>query len=107
MAPPRTWSDEQQLAAAERLRARGLVDGEALSAEGLRYRAGLEAQTDAMQQSIIDAIGPDLDVHVKQLDSWSNALIAADGAPSDPAKRAAGLTRLRRCWTAAFARQTA
>jgi hypothetical protein len=86
----RTWSDEQQLAAAERLRARGLVDGGALSAEGLRYRAGLEAQTDAMQQSIIDAIGPDLDVHIKQLDSWSNALIAADGAPSDPAKRAAG-----------------
>ena len=86
----RTWSDDQQQAAAERLRARGLVDGEALSAEGLRYRAGLEAQTDAMQQSIVEAIGPDLDTHVKQLDTWSNALIAADGAPSDPAKRAAG-----------------
>lgn len=86
----RSWPEEQQHAAADRLRARGLVDGDQLSAEGMRYRAELEAQTDAMQQSIVDAIGADLDMHVKQLDGWSGALIAADGAPPDPARRAAG-----------------
>jgi hypothetical protein len=86
----RSWPEEAQEAAAGRLRARGLVDGEELSVEGLRYRAELEDRTDAMQQSIVDAIGPDLDLHVKQLDGWASALIAAGGAPPDPAKRAAG-----------------
>ncbi|MGE3287521.1 MAG: hypothetical protein AB7J32_15650 [Pseudonocardia sp.] len=86
----RSWPEEAQLAAVERLRGRGLVEGDALSAEGLRYRGELEDRTDRMQQTVVDAIGPDLDVYVKQLDAWSTALIAADGAPSDPAKRAAG-----------------
>jgi hypothetical protein len=89
-AATRSWTEDQIAAAADRLRARGLVDGDALSEEGLRYRAELEVQTDAMQQSIVDAIGPDLDMHVKQLDAWSNALVAAGGAPPDPAKRATG-----------------
>jgi hypothetical protein len=86
----RGWTQEQRTAALERLRTRGLVSGSSLTEEGLRFRHGLEAQTDAMQQSIIDAIGSHLDDHIKRLDAWSNALIAAGGAPPDPAKRAAG-----------------
>lgn len=86
----RSWPEDAQLAAVERLRGRGLVEGDGLSAEGLRYRSELEDRTDRMQQSVVDAIGPDLDMHVKQLDGWSAALTAADGAPPDPAKRAAG-----------------
>jgi hypothetical protein len=86
----RGWSQEQMTAALERLRARGLVSGSSFSEEGLRFRHHLEAQTDAMQQSIIDAVGSHLDSHIKQLDAWSNALIAAGGAPPDPAKRASG-----------------
>jgi len=86
----RGWSEEQMTTALERLRARGLVAGSELSADGLRFRNDLEARTDAMQQPIIDAIGPDLDAHVERLDGWSNALVAAGGAPPDPAKRAAG-----------------
>jgi len=86
----RGWTQEQMTAALERLRGRGLVAGSSFSEEGLRFRHRLEAQTDAMQQSIIDAIGSQLDDHIKQLDAWSNALIAAGGAPPDPAKRAAG-----------------
>lgn len=86
----RGWSDAEQGAAVDRLRSRGLIDGDELSAAGLTLRVGLEEQTDAMQRSVIDAIGPDLDAHVKQLDTWSNALVAAGGAPPDPAKRAAG-----------------
>lgn len=81
------WSEE---AADERLRGRGLVAGSILSEEGLRFRDRLEAQTDAMQQSIIDAVGPHLESHIKRLDAWSNTLVAAGGATPDPAKRAAG-----------------
>jgi hypothetical protein len=86
----RGWTQEQMTAALERLRGRGLVLGASLSEEGVRFRHHLEAHTDAMQQSIIDAVGSHLDSHIKQLDAWSNALIAAGGAPPDPAKRAAG-----------------
>lgn len=76
--------------ALERLQGRGLVWGSSLSEEGLRFRHHLEAQTDAMQQSIIGALGSHLDSHIEQLDAWSNALIVTGGAPPDPAKRAAG-----------------
>ncbi len=88
--PTRGWSAEQIDDAVAGLRARGLIDGELLSAAGLAFRDGLEEQTDAMQQSIVDAVGPDLDSVTKQLHTWSDTLIAADAAPSDPAKRAAG-----------------
>jgi len=46
--------------------------------------------TDARQQSIVDAIGPHLESHLKLLDTWSNAPVAAGGAPPDPAERTAG-----------------
>jgi len=86
----RGWTQEQMTAALERLRGRGLVSGSSLSEEGLRFRGRLEVQTDAMQQSIIDAVGPHLDSHITRLNAWSNALVTAGGAPPDPAKRAAG-----------------
>ena len=86
----RGWTPEQVGAAADGLRRRGLLDGDVLSAGGLRHRAELEARTDAMQASVIDAIGSDLDPVTRRLDAWSDALIAADAAPPDPAKRLAG-----------------
>jgi hypothetical protein len=86
----RGWTQEQMTAALERLQGRGLVSESSFSEEGLRFRHRLEAQTDAMQQSIINAMGSHLDDNIKRLDAWSNALIAAGGAPPDPAKRAAG-----------------
>ncbi len=86
----RGWSQQQMDAACERLRWRGLLDETGFTEQGLRFRGGLEAQTDTMQQSIIDAIRPDLERHIKQLDVWSNALVAVGGAPPNPAKRAAG-----------------
>ena len=86
----RGWTQEQMTAALQRLRERGMVSQSSLSEEGLRFRGRLEAQTDAMQQSIIDAVGSHLESHIKRLDAWSNTLVAAGGAPPDPAKRAAG-----------------
>ncbi|GEL23117.1 hypothetical protein PSU4_20710 [Pseudonocardia sulfidoxydans NBRC 16205] len=87
----RGWSPEQMEAAVGRLRARGLVDGSgAMTAAGVDFRHGLEEQTDAMQQSIVDAIGDDIGVVTAELNRWSDALVAGGAAPVDPAKRLAG-----------------
>ncbi|MFC5950192.1 hypothetical protein ACFQH9_18125 [Pseudonocardia lutea] len=43
-----------------------------------------------MQQSLVDAIGGELDTPTKQLGAWSDALVAAGAAPPDPAERFAG-----------------
>lgn len=88
--PSRGWSAERMEAAVAGLRDRGLLDGDELSAEGRRFRDTLESTTDAMQQTIVDAIGPDLDALTKQLGEWSDALVDAGAAPPDPAKRLAG-----------------
>lgn len=86
----RAWPEEVLRAAAGRLRARGLLDGLALSAEGRRLRNEIEARTDVGQQPIIDAIGPDLDATIGQLEAWSAALLDAKMFPPSPHKRAAG-----------------
>ncbi|MCX6463925.1 MAG: hypothetical protein NTW05_10080 [Pseudonocardiales bacterium] len=88
--PSRGWSAERMDEAVRALRDRGLVEGDALSAAGLRFRGELEATTDAMQRTVVDAIGPDLDALTKQLGEWSDALAAGGAAPPDPAKRLAG-----------------
>ncbi|GAA4942551.1 hypothetical protein EV188_105230 [Actinomycetospora succinea] len=86
----RGWSPEAMDAALARLRARGLVDGDALSAEGARFRDGVEAATDLAQQPLVDALGDDVDRLVDTLGSWSEAVVARGWFPPDPYKRAAG-----------------
>jgi hypothetical protein len=86
----RGWSPQQVEAAAASLRARGLMVGDQLGDAGLRHRTGLEERTDAMQQAVVDAIGDELPAITKQLGDWSDALVALDAAPPDPAKRLAG-----------------
>jgi helix-turn-helix protein len=77
-------------AAAERLRAEGLLDGAELSERGRATRAEIERRTDAMEQSIVDALGDQLDWLAARLDRWSSACIGAGCFPPDPLKRAAG-----------------
>jgi hypothetical protein len=86
----RGWSPEQVEAAVAGLRTRGLLVGDQLSDAGLSHRADLEGRTDAMQQAVVDAIGDDLPAITKRLGDWSDALVALDAAPPDPAKRLAG-----------------
>ena len=86
----RGWSAEQIEATAAELRAAGLLDGDNLSAAGRARRERLEATTDAMEQSIIDALSPDLDAVTAKLDEWSAACISAGAFPPDALKRAAG-----------------
>ena len=86
----RGWSAEQIEATAAELRAAGLLDGDNLSAAGRARRERLEATTDAMEQSIIDALSPDLDAVTAKLDEWSAACISAGAFPPDALTRAAG-----------------
>jgi hypothetical protein len=86
----RAWPPDQLQAAAQRLQARGWLDGDVLSAEGRSVRAGLEAQTDSAQQRIADALEPDLSALLPTLAAWSSALIAAGAFPPSVHKRAAG-----------------
>jgi Helix-turn-helix family len=86
----RGWSPEQIEASAVTLRADGLVEGDELTAAGRRARDELEATTDAMERSIVEALGSDIDALVGQLDEWSARCVAAGSFPPDVFKRAAG-----------------
>ena len=57
----RGWSPSRSPATAAALRAAGLLDGDGLSAAGRARARRLEATTDAMEQSIVDALGADLE----------------------------------------------
>jgi hypothetical protein len=55
----RGWPDEDWTAAADGLRARGLLDGESLSPAGQALRAGLEATTDELARPAYGVLGED------------------------------------------------
>jgi helix-turn-helix protein len=86
----RAWPEETTTAAIERLRSDGVLEGDALSADGRRMRDEIEERTDDAQQSIVDAIGADLDATIDQLNAWSEKCVQAKAFPPDAYKRAAG-----------------
>lgn len=86
----RAWSPDALGAAADRLRSRGLLDGEVLTAAGQRARDDIEAATDAAQRPVLDAIREDLDDSVTRLAAWSSVLIDRGAFPPSVHKRAAG-----------------
>jgi helix-turn-helix protein len=84
------WPQDAIAAAASRLAARNLVDDAGLTAAGRRLREELEDRTDDQQQSVVDAVGEDLEPVVDALNRGSAACIAAGAFPPDPYKRAGG-----------------
>ena len=86
----RAWSQEAMDATVERLRADRLVADGALTDAGRRLRDEIEARTDAQEQPIVDAIGPELDTVLARLETWSTACIEAGAFPPNIYKRAAG-----------------
>lgn len=86
----RGWDEVALQQAAARLRDRGLMDQESLTDDGRSFRVDIEAQTDTMQQSIIDAIGNGLDDLVSVAGDWSQRCIDARSFPPNVFKRAAG-----------------
>lgn len=86
----RAWSEEAMNAAADRLRSRGLLEGDTLSAEGQVFRDVLEDTTDALQTTALAPLTDGFDDLVEQLNEWSAQCVAAGAFPPDPFKRAAG-----------------
>jgi hypothetical protein len=75
----RGWTPEQLAAGEERLRARGLVHGDALTAAGFERRDRIEARTDTFVAPALAVLGDDLDGVVRRLEPWAEAIRAAGG----------------------------
>jgi len=73
----RGWSAEQLAAGEDRLRSRGLLDGERLSAEGAALRRHIEERTDALVAPALAVIGDRLDEVVARLQPWGDAVVAS------------------------------
>jgi hypothetical protein len=86
----RAWSPEAMAAAQDRLRSRGLLDGERLSEAGRALRTDVERATDAAMAPVVEALGDRLDEVARQCDGWGEALVEQGWFPPDVYKRAAG-----------------
>jgi hypothetical protein len=75
----RAWSDAQIADATERLRSRGLLEGDGFSAAGRAAREEVEAATDRQMAPVIAALGDDSDGLCKWLETWSRAIVEAGG----------------------------
>jgi hypothetical protein len=70
----RAWSDAQFDAAADRLAARGLIEGDGYTDAGRALREQIETNTDAQMRSAIDALGDDLDPLCATLEAWGKQI---------------------------------
>lgn len=57
---------------------------------GRTARDAIEASTDLSQHAVINALGDDVEALIADLELIGNAVVAAQAAPADPRKRAAG-----------------
>jgi hypothetical protein len=86
----RGWPETQMHRSAASLEDRGWLHDGDLTDEGRAARAAIEARTGAQEQSVVDALGPDLDALCARLARWSDRCVAAATFPTDIRKRAAG-----------------
>jgi hypothetical protein len=88
--PPRSyvytrgWNDEEVDAAYDRLRARGLVDGEQLSSAGTELREEIERATDLANREVVERLGDRADELFGLLTPWARAIVDGGGYPVDP-----------------------
>jgi hypothetical protein len=87
----RAWSKDQLEEAKERLRERGLIDGDGFTEVGRESREHLEGLTDQQCRPVIEALGDDFDELVGILEPWARAVQDAGGylpaGPHDLARR--------------------
>lgn len=86
----RAWGAEHTEQALARLRRDGLLDGDGLSEAGHAARQAIEERTDALEQAVVDAIGPELPDVIARLSAWGAQVTASGNFPPDPRKHAAG-----------------
>ena len=89
-AGTRGWAPEVMDAADADLRERGWLADGALTATGQAERDRIERVTDEAMARVLAPIGDDVAALTQQLDGWSNRIVAAGAAPSDPYKRVSG-----------------
>jgi hypothetical protein len=75
----RAWSDAQFDAATERLRSRGLLDGDTFTDAGWTAREAVEDQTDLQMKPVLEALGDDIDELFAILTPWGQAVRDAKG----------------------------
>jgi hypothetical protein len=80
----RGWSEEDLAAGVERLRERGWLEGEELTAEGRAVREEIEEATDLQMAPALDALDADLDELIELLRPWGVAMRAAGGYVAGP-----------------------
>jgi hypothetical protein len=71
-----SWSPSEQDDARDRLRVRGLVDGDEIGEAGRALREEIEAATDRQETEIVAALGDDADELLALLTPWSTATVA-------------------------------
>jgi hypothetical protein len=80
----RGWSDEQWSAAVDGLRARGVMDADGLTAEGVALRERVEADTDRLDAAPWQRLGPDRTERLIELGKGLSRIVAGNGAfPAD------------------------
>jgi hypothetical protein len=75
----RAWSDDQLEAAKDRLRSRGLLDGDGFTERGREQRERVEFVTDQQCRPAIERLGDELDELVGILQPWGTAVRDAGG----------------------------
>jgi hypothetical protein len=78
----RAWSSDDLDAAEQRLRDRGLLEGDGFSATGRTEREAVERATDGHCRPIIEALGDDFEELVETVGAWSAAIRHAHGYPA-------------------------
>jgi len=90
----RAWAPEDLDAAEDRLRSRGQLEGDGMSAAGRAGREAVEQATDRQCRPIVEALGDDLDELAALVGGWSEQVRNAGGyqqrGPHDLAREATG-----------------
>jgi len=77
----RGWTEDELDGACDRLRSRGLLDGDTLTADGRALREGIDDATDRMESRLVAALGADADRLFELLDPWCDAIVEGGGYP--------------------------
>lgn len=77
-----SWPADELAAALDRLRDRGLVDGDEISDFGRAAREAIEDATDLQETEVVAALGDDADELLDRLAPWSSAVVEWAGHQS-------------------------
>jgi hypothetical protein len=80
----RGWTPEEIDGAIDRMRSRGLMDGDSFSEKGEAHRAAIELCTDLQERSIVEALGDDAEELFTILTPMKDAIVSGEGYPVDP-----------------------